>query len=134
MRRVAIFGAVGLANTAVDFVAFILLTQAAGISPLLANVASFSLGAINSYILNRLVTFADAAAPLSSPGAMLRFAAVTAVGLVVSSLALAAGLALSLGEIPAKAASIAVTFATGFVLSRAFVFAPVRSGEGRRWD
>lgn len=124
MRRVAIFGAVGLANTAIDFLAFLFLTQTAGIPPLLANAASFGLGAANSYILNRLVTFPDAAAPLASARAVARFAGVTAVNLALSSLVLAAGLALSLGVVPAKVVSVVVTFAIGFLLNRHLVFSP----------
>lgn len=130
MRRAAIFGAVGLANTAVDFLAFLLLTEAAGMPPLPANAASFGLGAVNSYVLNRLVTFPDAAAPLASARAVTRFAGVTAVSLALSSLVLAAGLALSLGAIPSKIVSIAVTFAVSFLLNRHVVFSPaVRSRD-----
>ncbi|MBL8571188.1 MAG: GtrA family protein [Phreatobacter sp.] len=124
MRRVALFGAVGLANTAIDFLAFLFLAQTAGVPPLFANAASFTLGAANSYILNRLVTFADAAAPVISARAMARFAAVTIVSLTLSSLALAAGLALSLGVVPAKIVSVVITFVVSFLLNRYLVFSP----------
>lgn len=131
MRRLTAFAAVGVVNTLVDFLAFLLLTRWFGVAALLANVASFSLGAANSYVLNRLVTFPDAAAPLGSAGTILRFAAVTLVALGISSATLAAGLALSLDATAAKAASIAATFASGFVLNRYLVFRPVRPSVNR---
>jgi putative flippase GtrA len=131
MRRIIAFGAVGLVNTGVDFLAFLLLTRWAGIEPLAANVVSFSLGAINSYVLNRLVTFTDSATPLSAPGAMGRFAAVTLFGLLVSSVTLAGGLALSFGEIAAKAGAIVATFFTGYLLTRRLVFAPAGATGAR---
>ncbi|WP_168201562.1 GtrA family protein [Phreatobacter aquaticus] len=129
MRRIVAFAAVGVVNTLVDFLAFLLLTRWFGVAALLANVASFSLGAANSYVLNRLVTFPDAAAPLGSAATIVRFAVVTLVGLGMSSMALAAGLALSLGDLAAKVVSIAATFASGFVLNRYVVFRPVRPSE-----
>ncbi|MDP2801312.1 MAG: GtrA family protein [Phreatobacter sp.] len=131
MRRIVTFAAVGVVNTLVDIMAFLLLTRWFGVAALLANVASFSLGAANSYVLNRLVTFPDAAAPLGSAGTILRFAAVTLVALGMSSATLAAGLALSLDDIAAKAASIAATFAGCFVLNRYVVFRPVRPSVNR---
>lgn len=131
MRRLTAFAAVGVVNTLVDFLAFLLLTRWFGVAALLANVASFSLGAANSYVLNRLVTFPDAAASLGSAGTILRFAAVTLVALGISSATLAAGLALSLDDIAAKAVSIAATFASGFVLNRYLVFRPVRPSVNR---
>jgi putative flippase GtrA len=128
LRRIVAFAAVGVVNTLVDFLAYLLLTRWLGVAALLANVASFSLGAANSYVLNRLVTFPDAAAPLGSAGTIVRFAAVTVIALGMSSVALAAGLALSLGETAAKVASIAVTFVFGFLLNRFVVF-PHSTGE-----
>ena len=117
----------GAANTLVDFLAFLLLTRWAGLTALLANVASFSLGAANSYVLNRLVTFPDAAAPLGSPGTIVRFAAVTLLGLGISSLALAGGLALAFSDVTAKGVAILATFVSGFLLNRHIVFRPAAS-------
>lgn len=52
------FNAVGLLNTAVDFVVFTLLS-AAGTGYAIAQIISYSAGTANSFILNKKVTFRD---------------------------------------------------------------------------
>jgi putative flippase GtrA len=72
LRPVA-FGAVGMLNTVIDFLAFWALLDV--MPALLANVLSFSLGATNSFVLNTLVTFHDRRAePRLSPRRAARFA------------------------------------------------------------
>jgi len=53
------FAVVGVLNTAVDFVAFNVLATLVGMPIIAANVASYSLGVINSYVWNRRWTFGD---------------------------------------------------------------------------
>ncbi|MDO8879567.1 MAG: GtrA family protein [Coriobacteriia bacterium] len=53
------FAVVGVLNTAVDFVAFNVLATLIGMPIIAANVASYSLGVINSYVWNRRWTFGD---------------------------------------------------------------------------
>jgi len=51
------FGMVGLINTAISFVAFIILSDLLKINDKLSNAASYILGLINSFIFNKLLTF-----------------------------------------------------------------------------
>jgi putative flippase GtrA len=119
LRPVA-FGAVGMLNTVIDFLAFWALLDVMPV--LLANVLSFSFGATNSFVLNTLVTFHDRRAePRLSPRRALRFASVT-----LGCLALSSGtLLLLLHVLPvlyAKVVSILATFAAGYILNDRIVF------------
>ena len=118
--RPAAFGAVGVLNTVIDFLAFWALLDV--MPALLANVISFSLGATNSFVLNTVVTFHDRRAePGLSPRRALRFASVT-----LGCLALSSGtLLLLLHVLPvlyAKAVSILATFAAGNIFNDRIVF------------
>lgn len=105
------FAAVGVLNTVIDFGVFYALTQA-GIWPLAANVISFSAAVINSYILNKYWTFGHK----TKPGAkeFRNFAAVTVIGLALSSLTIYA-LAEAIGVYIAKAASIIITMMWNYI-------------------
>lgn len=54
------FNLVGLLNTAIDFMMFTLLSWL-GVSILLAQIAAYGAGMVNSYILNNKFTFAKSA-------------------------------------------------------------------------
>jgi putative flippase GtrA len=54
--RILRFGIVGLGNTVVDFLAFFLL-NAVGVPSLLAQVCSYTVGIVNSFVFNRRWTF-----------------------------------------------------------------------------
>src|SRR5262245_17672936 len=56
-RRPVIFALVGCVNTSIDFTVFAILTEVVGVPPLSANVASFLMGATNSFIMNGMLTF-----------------------------------------------------------------------------
>jgi putative flippase GtrA len=117
------FGAVGLANTLVDIAVFWLLTALAGLPPLLANVASFSCGALCSFTLNRTWTF-RATGPVDRPVLRAaRFVVTTLVALGASTLFLALLLRV-MGPMPAKLLSVGMSFGVGFLLQRYWVFAP----------
>ena len=118
--RPAAYGAVGLLNTLIDFLAFWALLDL--MPALLANVISFSLGATQSFVLNTLVTFHDRRAEQGfSPQRALRFASVA-----LGCLALSSGtLLLLLHVLPvlyAKAVSVLATFAAGYILNDLIVF------------
>lgn len=51
------FNAVGLLNTAVDYLVFALLTQAFNLADTPAKLISYSCGILNSYVLNSAWTF-----------------------------------------------------------------------------
>ena len=115
-----IYGLVGCINTSIDFFVFAILTELVGIQPLRANIVSFLLGAVNSFIMNGTLTFRSTTSIIHIP-LMLRFAIVTAACLAISSLALSFGL-LFLPKLGAKAFSILVTFALGYLLYNRFVY------------
>ena len=50
---------VGVVNTAIQYVVFVLLYEVMGINYLLASIAGYCLGVLNSYLLNRRWTFAS---------------------------------------------------------------------------
>ncbi|OLP53252.1 hypothetical protein BJF92_00310 [Rhizobium rhizosphaerae] len=118
--QAGLFAFVGVLNTAVDVLAFAGLVWL-GLAPLLANLLSFSLGAVNSLVLNKSLTFRGTGARYSLR-LVARFAAVTALSLAVSQASLAAMIALGLSEIAAKLVSVVFTFAIGFGLNKFVTF------------
>ena len=50
---------VGVVNTAIQYVVFVVLYEVVGINYLLASIAGYCLGVLNSYLLNRRWTFAS---------------------------------------------------------------------------
>lgn len=116
------FAFVGVVNTAVDVVAFMALTWA-GLHPLFANVISFSLGAINSLVLNKNLTFRDSGVRFSRK-LVLTFALATVLSLAVSQASLYGLLQVGLPELGAKLASVVFTFAVGFLFNKYLTFRP----------
>ncbi len=104
------FGLVGLANTAVDYGAFMALAGLAELPRELAQVVSYSLGVANSYALNSLFTFKKSR--LFDPARALRFGAVNVLSLGASLLvlSLAASWPLTLAKLAAVAASICLNY------------------------
>jgi len=76
--RVVKFGAVGAVNTLVDFLVFTLCSELGRLSPAQAQTAGYLSGIVCSFVLNRLVTFADAekVAGAAAVGRVARFALV----------------------------------------------------------
>ena len=115
------FAAVGAINTTIDIGLFRLLQGPLGVPYLIANGLSYSAGTTNSFVLNKVWTFADT----RRQGQVLLqfpiFVTVNVVSLGLSSIILWA-LSESLGVMPAKLAATAVTFVFNFWGSRAFVY------------
>lgn len=114
------FSLVGVINTAVDFVVFVLLYRLTDIDPLICNGIAFLVAVTNSYLLNHRWTFRKSDSTLSFK-AYIRFVAFNAGGLLIGSLAI-----LLLGKyMPLE---IAKLIAAGFTLiwnyacSKMFVF------------
>ena len=74
------FALVGLLNTGVDVVIFFLLTWI-GVPYITAQVVSYSCGATNSYLLNKVWTFRSAGLSVAE---MVRFAVVNLLSLGIS--------------------------------------------------
>lgn len=120
IRQAVLFALVGLVNTVVDLAAFTLLLWA-GFMPLSANAASFSLGALNSLVLNKALTFRDTGARYSAR-LVLSFVAVTLLSLAVSQASLSALMAMGLPPLASKLASVLFTFVVGFGLNKFVTF------------
>jgi putative flippase GtrA len=114
------FGAVGIANTALDATLFSFLTLVAGTPAVAANVVSYSAGIGLSFVLNRGWTFRDR----HRRGAwtqLILYAAGSLAGLALSTLVIAL-LVRAWGPLPAKAASIGATFVWNYLYSNVVVF------------
>lgn len=58
-RRVAMFAGVGIINSAIDIAAFACFHELVGLDVISSNVLAFVIAVTNSYVLNRVFTFAD---------------------------------------------------------------------------
>lgn len=116
-KQALIFGLVGVSNTAVDFIVFMLLTHFLSIFYAAAQTVSYGAGMLNSYILNASITFS---ASKKSKTRFLKF-----VILNVSVLCLTLVVMHSLLFLPLylnKLISTAVGLVFNFALSKFWVF------------
>ena len=112
----------GASSTIIDVGIFWLLIDGWHTPPLLANTVSYSVGAINSFLLNKLITFRDRATLHSPARQLVTFVMVeTSARLAVSSTVLALALPF-MSSLAAKAISIVVTFILAYTLSSRLVF------------
>ena len=117
----ALFALVGASSTAIDVALFWLLIELAQASPLLANAVSYSLGAVNSFLLNKFVTFRNRKTYRDSAEQLAMFVAVRLGCLATSSLVLALALPF-MSSLAAKLVSVVVTFVIAYTLSSRLVF------------
>lgn len=113
-RQLLIFALVGLVNTGVHFLVFLLLLRGFGLPVLGASALGYVAGVINSYFMNRIWTFRVARS--ATKREFLRFAAVNLVSLLINLSVLAfltgsAGFSPETGQVVAIAASLAANFA-----------------------
>jgi putative flippase GtrA len=116
-RQVVRFAVVGASNTAVTFIAYMLISRV--LAAVAAAVLAWAAGAANGYRLNRGWTFASRARGASP---VARYLVVQGLAAGVS----AGGVLLLGGDVPHAAAelvSLPVASALAFVLCRAWVFA-----------
>jgi putative flippase GtrA len=114
------FGLVGVVNTGVDFLVFVLLFYGLAWPLLVANTLGYLAGLANSYVLNSRWTFGDRVGG-RVPARPLLYACLNGVGLLLANLAVAA-LALFLPAWLAKVGAIAVTFTWNYWSSDRLVF------------
>lgn len=117
----ALFALVGGVSTVIDVAVFWILLELAQAPALLANAVSYSVGAVNSFLLNKLVTFRHRQTSRSSAQQLAAFVVVRVVCLGVSSLALAVALPF-MSSLAAKGVSVVVAFALAYALSSRLVF------------
>ncbi|SIT03913.1 GtrA family protein [Alicyclobacillus vulcanalis] len=105
-KQMAVFGAVGVMNTAVDALAFFALAAWLHVPSAAAQVVSYACGMANSFVWNRGLTFRAGAFRWSE---LARFVAVGGLSMVLS----AAGMwALARADWPLVAAKALVTLGT----------------------
>ncbi len=120
------FGAVGIVNTTVDFVALTLLSRVMPYT--LANIISYGCGMLCSFALNKRFTFADQRRTTARRGII--FVAVNLISLGASTGVLTLGvewLGLPVGI--AKLISIPFSLAVNFVGNKLFVFGKESEGD-----
>lgn len=115
------FAAVGVANTATAYLVIRLVQPLAGIT--LASLVGYALATAQSYLLNRLWTFAATRPQVAGRwrGEALRFVAVNALNAAVFS-AVTTWLAPLAGMAVATLAGVALITPLGFILNRLLVF------------
>jgi putative flippase GtrA len=119
LKQVIIFGIIGVWNTLLDFGVFLLLTWIFAIDPdqsvwmMVANTTSFTIAAINSYLLNKYYTFGSKKAASQKEFGL--FFSVSLIGLLINnailSIVLQAGASLSFSG--ALLPALGKLFATG---------------------
>ncbi|OBA07704.1 sugar translocase [Paenibacillus polymyxa] len=116
------FGIVGLVNTGVDYIIFMLLAWA-GVQVVVAQIISYSCGTANSYILNSRWTFSKQQANNTNKGRLLKFIVINLIVLGITSLLLQVlhtetELPLALSKLIATAAGMIINY----IGSRYWVF------------
>ncbi|WP_342427776.1 GtrA family protein [Paenibacillus sp. FSL L8-0158] len=116
------FGIVGLVNTGVDYIIFMLLAWA-GIPVIVAQIISYSCGTANSYILNSKWTFNKQLSNNTNKGQLPKFIVINLIVLGITSLLLQV---LHTGtELPlalSKLIATAVAMIINYIGSRYWVF------------
>ena len=112
---------VGVVNTAIQYVVFVVLYEVTGINYLLASIAGYCLGVLNSYLLNRRWTFASANAQILPEA--IRFTTVNLLALGANT-GLLFVLVSTQGVRPRIAQLWAITASVGvnFILNKTWTF------------
>lgn len=131
LGQVAMFGAVSVTTTLLDFGLFNLLVLSDAAPVVIANTLSYGAGIVASYVLNKRLTFAGGGRDRRSQEIAL-FVVVNVAGLVLNNAAVAvaawtAGSALVLNL--AKIGAGAVTWVLKFAAFQRWVY-PRRSSDG----
>ena len=124
-RRAAVpakFAIVGITNTLIDYVVFLMLVYILKINVLPANVVSYSCGIINSFIMNRQWTFSATRHTGPVARQFAAFLMCNLAGLGIASFILWL-LAAPLGPALAKLVAVGGTVTWNYTLSRYLVFA-----------
>jgi putative flippase GtrA len=139
MRRQFVrFLVVGVSNTAITLLAYAGAIHI-GVRYLPAGAGAYLLGGVNGFALNRAWTFSHRG---RVGQAAVRYAAVTAIGVVLDLALLRAAIAVGVSHAAGEVAAVAPVTLLTFVLNRAWAFAasdvpsypPAQlAGRARRW-
>jgi putative flippase GtrA len=122
VRQAAVYALVGLLNTAVHFAIFEILLRVAGAPALVASTIGYCAGVINSYVLNRIWTFAVKTPPGTREFG--RFALVNVLSLSLNLLVLRALITLGLSPEVSQIGAIGASLSANFVGSKWWAFRP----------
>jgi putative flippase GtrA len=126
VRQFVKYGVVGASNTILTFVVYSVLVTV-GVDYLLAIVLGYTIGSLNSYVLNRLWTFR--AGDIAHTTAGTRFGIVQACAIAVNVVLLYVFVHhAGIGRIPAQAIITVPLLVITFYINRVWSFA--RPGEG----
>jgi putative flippase GtrA len=139
-RRFARFLLVGLGGTAIDF-GLLALLESVGVPTLVANTLSFSAGAANNFVWNRIWTFPEARGKAWATQ-FAQFFSVSLVGLALNDaivLALQTPLGALLhhpaqGYLPAKVVATGIAVIWNYVANRIWTFGQVGRGTEQEVD
>ena len=115
------YGFVGVINTAIDAGGFIALVAGLHVPVLPANVVSYSLGIVSSYVLNGRWTFRGASFHGLASYRFIRFIVLNLLGLALSTL-LVFVFVQFIEEIAAKLLTVPIVFFYNYLTSRFLVF------------
>jgi putative flippase GtrA len=119
--RMLKFGVVGVSNTAVDFILYVLLTTSFSLWPVVSNIASYTGGVINSFVLNRVWTFSGGEYCDGLVYQLPMFLLASASGLLLSTVIIWLALAW-VDPVPAKVVSVLLTLLWNYWFAEKFVF------------
>jgi putative flippase GtrA len=114
------FGCTGVLNTLIDVAVFVFLIHVVSVQPTIANVISYSVGLLCSFMMNNWWTFSIGRQP-GLPQRFGRFVLVNVSSLAVSTGTVAFTLRFTT-PLVGKILSLPMTFLWNFLLCRRFVF------------
>lgn len=114
------FGLVGVMNTGLDFILFLLMTNLWHWNVLIAQTLSYLFGLINSFVWNRRLTFQSKGRPETSE--VIRFIGVNLVSLLASLFVISEMAHFSVPNTLSKIIVLFITFAINFTGSKWWVF------------
>ncbi len=115
------FGLVGVINTTIDVLGFLLLATVFGLIAPIANAAAYSLGILSSYTLNSRWTFSQRIDTQQHYRRFGLFLLVNAAGLILSTCLVVSFLTV-MDEFAAKVLSVPIVFIWNFLAAKYFVF------------
>ena len=127
LARMGRFSVVGVMNTGIDFVVFLVLVQFFQVPLVQSNIIAFSVALANSYVFNLIWTFHDN--QLNQVRYHLaKFVFFCSMGAVITTSALWLFVQVGLVVLLAKLISVLLGMIWNYVTMRRFVFAAPRAG------
>jgi putative flippase GtrA len=121
MKQVAKYAGVGVLNTAVDFLCFLLLFRWLNVDPAIANIAAFIIAASHGYLLNHFWTFRDSRTGAPNWQGWLAYILVNAAGAIFTTACIYL-FSQYISAISIKLIATVVVFVWGYFASRRWIF------------